>query len=65
MEIIKNLQKHGNSKCIVIDSWILKRLGIVRKFKMIIEDPRRIIIERVDEEIDYYEPKREVGKDGK
>jgi|GEM_PF-5252477 len=48
MEIIKNLQKHGNSKCIVIDSWILKQLGIFKKFKMIIEQ-KRIIIERVEE----------------
>lgn len=49
MEFIKNLQKHGNSKCVVIDAWILKKLGIVNKYKLIIEDPRRIIIERVDE----------------
>jgi len=47
MEVIKNLQKHGTSKCVVLDSWILKYLGIIKQIKLTIE-PTRIIIERID-----------------
>lgn len=46
IEYIKKLQKHGNSKCIILSKFELTLLGITNNVKVTI-DNQKIIIEAV------------------